>query len=208
VESYSVIEERARPVWEKVLSLIGYFDLDPNRALDIILDVFSQHLTTHWAFFLALLSFSPWKGAYRRPVPEDKDDSMRVDIPAGSFNGKTLDEILSIVEENALSSCLPKQSEESRLMAKVLGFKFTHYQVRTTQGCYEPSNSFKGIVSSEDTPRSLYLTAALLIREGFITLEDLYPHVRWFCFQRNPKLTLLFSLPLRTKIWRVCTKNI
>ena len=31
---------------------------------------------------------------------------------------------------------------------------------------------------AEQTPRSLYLTAALLIREGFISLEDLYPHVR------------------------------
>lgn len=29
----------------------------------------------------------------------------------------------------------------------------------------------------EVAPKSLYLTAAVLIREGFITLEDLYPHV-------------------------------
>src|SRR4051812_29239474 len=69
-EAYGVIEERARPVWEKVISLIGYFDSDPNRALDVILDVLSQHLTTHYTFFLALLSFSPWSGSYRRPVPE------------------------------------------------------------------------------------------------------------------------------------------
>src|ERR1700761_2369830 len=30
----------------------------------------------------------------------------------------------------------------------------------------------------EPTPKNLYLTAAILIREGFITLEDLYPHVK------------------------------
>ena len=30
----------------------------------------------------------------------------------------------------------------------------------------------------DSVPRNLYLTAAILIREGFITLEDLYPHVR------------------------------
>lgn len=29
----------------------------------------------------------------------------------------------------------------------------------------------------QPTPPNLYLTAAVLIREGFITLEDLYPHV-------------------------------
>lgn len=32
----------------------------------------------------------------------------------------------------------------------------------------------------ESPPRNLYLTAAILIREGFIALEDLYPHVRKF----------------------------
>ena len=30
----------------------------------------------------------------------------------------------------------------------------------------------------DGVPRNLYLTAAILIRAGFITLEDLYPHVR------------------------------
>lgn len=31
-------------------------------------------------------------------------------------------------------------------------------------------------------PRNLYLTAAILIRAGFVTLEDLYPHVRTLVF--------------------------
>ncbi|TFY81790.1 hypothetical protein EWM64_g2223 [Hericium alpestre] len=96
-ESFEVVAARVRPVWERVVSLIGYFDLDPNRALDVILDVFSVHLTTHWSFFIVLL-----------------------------------------------------------------GFKFRHYQSPEV---------------TETTPRHLYLTAALLIREGFITLEDLYPHI-------------------------------
>lgn len=45
----------------------------------------------------------------------------------------------------------------------------------------------QGLEVSEPAPRNLYLTAALLIREGFITVEDLYPHVRpvhcttWIC---------------------------
>jgi len=44
---------------ESYASLNGYFDLVPNRALDIILDVLSQHLATHYTFPLTLLSFSP-----------------------------------------------------------------------------------------------------------------------------------------------------
>jgi hypothetical protein len=31
---------------------------------------------------------------------------------------------------------------------------------------------------TEPTPKNLYMTAAILIREGFITLEDLYPHLK------------------------------
>lgn len=31
----------------------------------------------------------------------------------------------------------------------------------------------------EPSPQNLHLTAAILIREGFVSLEELYPHVRW-----------------------------
>lgn len=37
---------------------------------------------------------------------------------------------------------------------------------------------FKTPELCDTVPRNLYLTAAILIRAGFITLEDLYPHVR------------------------------
>ncbi|KAF9045967.1 hypothetical protein BDZ89DRAFT_1155277 [Hymenopellis radicata] len=155
-ESLSAIENRARPVWAKIISLIGYFDLDPNRALDIILDIFSTHLTTHYTFFLALLSFSPWAGSYHRK----ESAAMSVDPDPASFEGKSLDEILQL--------CSPKSNSEGstdnspRILAQVLGFKFAYY-------C-SPA-------ASESTPRNLYLTAALLIHENFITLEDLYPHL-------------------------------
>ncbi len=62
LEPQSIVPERVQPIWKRIVSLIGYFDLDPNRALDVILDLFSAYLTTHWSFFLVLLSLSPWKG--------------------------------------------------------------------------------------------------------------------------------------------------
>nr|GAT53854.1 predicted protein [Mycena chlorophos] len=155
-ETYASIHERARPVWEKVISLVGYFDLDPNRALDIILDVLSVHLVSHYSFFLALLSYSPWAASYRRP----SDANMPVDPPPTSlYKGKTLDEVLSLAhpEPSQVSVNAPP-----RVMAQVVGFKFAYYQSPDVP---------------ESTPRNLYLTAAILIREGFITLEDLYPHL-------------------------------
>ncbi len=122
-ESLSAIEDRARPVWAKIISLIGYFDLDPNRALDIILDIFSTHLTTHHTFFVALLSFSPWAGSYHHKESE----AMSVDDESMSFEGKSLDEILRL--------CSPKSTFEGpsdnspRILAQVLGFKFAYYCV-------------------------------------------------------------------------------
>jgi THO complex subunit 2 len=132
VESYASIEDRARQVWEKVISLIGYFDLDPNRALDIILDVLSVNVATHYMFFLALLSFSPWTGLYRRPRMSAVS-RMAVDPVTEQFGDKSLDEVLQIAETNASDQSTPllenDSGTESRVLAQVLGFKFSHYQV-------------------------------------------------------------------------------
>ncbi|KAG7448931.1 uncharacterized protein BT62DRAFT_653210 [Guyanagaster necrorhizus] len=157
-ERWSAIEERARPVWEKIISLIGYFDLDPIRALDIILDVLSTHLATHYTFFIALLSFSPWAGSYRNHSGEA---SMSVDGSESRYKGKTLQEVLSLANPRSNSETPPADQKPS-VLAQVLGFKFVYYA---------------GPDVSEPTPRNLYLTSALLIRENFITLEDLYPHL-------------------------------
>ncbi|THV05422.1 hypothetical protein K435DRAFT_647314 [Dendrothele bispora CBS 962.96] len=148
IEPFSVTLERARPVWEKVHGIIGYFDLDLNRALDIILDVLSVHLSTHYSFFIALLSFSPW----RRPESFEDVTPMSTDPVPEQYAGKSLDEILSLARHRPPQT----DTEGSRVLAQVLGFKFTYYQV---------------------PPKDLYSTAALLIREGFIRLEDLYSHL-------------------------------
>ncbi|KAF7355034.1 THO complex subunit 2 [Mycena sanguinolenta] len=160
VESYTSIEDRARPVWEKVISLIGYFDLDPNRALDMILDVLSVHLVTHYSFFLALLSFSPWAASYRRPTMDNDDVNMNVDQTPDLYKGKSLDDVLTLADRRRHE--VKTQGGSPRVMSQVLGFKFAYYQAPDV---------------AEPTPKNLYMTAAILIREGFITLEDLYPHV-------------------------------
>lgn len=164
-ESFASIQERARAVWAKVMSLIGYFDLDPNRALDIILDVLTVNLATHYHFFLSLLSFSPWVGSYKRPTDVKPETSMVVDPVTEVYAGRTLDEVLKLAESlppgNADSTSGTDKSG-SQVLAQVLGFKFAHYQFPD---------------ANEQSQRSVYLTAAILIREGFITLDDLYPHL-------------------------------
>ncbi|KAL7282472.1 hypothetical protein ACG7TL_003943 [Trametes sanguinea] len=158
-EPIETIEARARPTWERILGLIGYFDLDPNRALDIILDVFSVHLATHHTFFVALLSFSPWGRRSRGGV---KQEDMAVEPDPARYRGKTLMEVLRVAEADA-GACLDDiDTSNARVLAQVLGFKFRYYQSPDV---------------TETTPRNLYLMTAILIREGFLRLEDLYPHV-------------------------------
>ncbi|KAI0375719.1 hypothetical protein BV20DRAFT_1059341 [Pilatotrama ljubarskyi] len=158
-EPVEVIEARARPTWERTLGLIGYFDLDPNRVLDIILDVFSVHLATHHSFFISLLSFSPWGGRRRRNL---KQEEMAVESDPARFKGKSLTDVLKIAEAEAGAQLDDVDSSNARVLAQVLGFKYTFYQSPDV---------------AETTPRNLYLMTAILIREGFLRLEDLYPHI-------------------------------
>jgi THO complex subunit 2 len=126
----TISPERVQPIWKRILSLIGYFDLDPNRALDVILDLFSAYLTTHWSFFLVLLSLSPWKG--QRELPwgtEEKSEPMMEEAGSSKFKGRSLDDVLSVAESTGVSKP-PLVQSTPRVMAQVLGFKFRHYQVR------------------------------------------------------------------------------
>ncbi len=126
----SISPECVQPIWKRILSLIGYFDLDPNRALDVILDLFSAYLTTHWSFFLVLLSLSPWKGQRELPwVIEEKSEPMEEEADSSKFKGKSLDEVLSMAESTGVSKP-PLVQSTPRVMAQVLGFKFRYYQVR------------------------------------------------------------------------------
>jgi THO complex subunit 2 len=112
VDEESTVIERAKIAWKKVLGLIGYFDLDPNRALDIVLDMFISHVATHHAFFLALLRHSPWCRSARR------------NEPSASMEGLAFEQILQAHEE---FSC--REGNESPICAQIIGFKFAHYQV-------------------------------------------------------------------------------
>lgn len=129
VESAASIEDRARIAWDKIMGLIGYFDLDPNRALDVILDVLTVNITTHYTFFLSLLSFSPWVGSMKHAMV---DVCMSPAPSLEQYRGKSLDEVLEIAEALSPScKCLRSapSGPESRVLAQVLGFKFAYYQV-------------------------------------------------------------------------------
>ncbi|KAJ3190353.1 THO complex subunit 2 [Gaertneriomyces sp. JEL0708] len=55
------VEQQAELMMTNISSLIGYFDLDPNRVLDVILDLFTANIAEQWDFFVRLLEKSPWR---------------------------------------------------------------------------------------------------------------------------------------------------
>lgn len=71
---------------------------------------------------MALLSFSPWAGSY---TPSTSGHQATVSEP-GRYKGKSLDEVLLLAEGDT-----PRSNGGSRVLAQVLGFKFSHYQVST-----------------------------------------------------------------------------
>lgn len=56
------VEVRVKEIVPNIASLVGYFDIDPNRVLDMILDLFIANIADHWDFFVKLLEASPWRG--------------------------------------------------------------------------------------------------------------------------------------------------
>lgn len=135
VEPQETIDTRAGLAWERVVGLIGYFDLDPNRALDVILDVFSVNIAAHYSFFLSFLAHSPWSSPiHHRPTPNNEDEPMSNSSSSGQYNDKDLDEVLFIAETSSGYPSSRKQVRTSaggRVLAQVLGFKFSYYKVRT-----------------------------------------------------------------------------
>ena len=132
VESITALNARAAAAWEKVVALIGYFDLDANRVLDIILDIFSVNITTHWQFFLALLSYSQWSGESDFLKYQGSPENTPLDQKVDQYRGKSLDEILEIAESSAKGYTMTRKSESNgkpKVLAQVLGFKFAYYLV-------------------------------------------------------------------------------
>lgn len=149
-----------------MVSLIGHFDLDPNRALDVFLDIFATHLATHYAFFLALLSLSPWAPITSSEASPPSSDGTRFDNVLANA------ELLS-------DSAPPDLKAPNDVLAQVLGFKFTHYKVNDLSSIsLDELTVLQHLETADNIPMSLYFLAALLIREGYLSLEALFPHVR------------------------------
>lgn len=122
--------------------------MDPNRALDIVLDVFIAHVSTHYAFFLALLRQSPWCRKHpdaRRNSNEnlttsshnlasERDNASKLSSKMdglSSTDGPTQKDTFENVLRSLDDGSDVDAGSSAPICAQVIGFKFVHYQVRS-----------------------------------------------------------------------------
>jgi THO complex subunit 2 len=212
--SAEVVED----AFEKVKGLIGTFDLDVGRVLDITLDVFAAVLIKHYRFFIKLLRVSSWWP--RNGETESTGTATCAGLPtwalpsSAGWTSTEDDEELSrqqrttrdtafwararevgldaffelggrqIVSAEAKQRIFSGEAQDSELdadrqwieetgtfppsgnrtAAQLLGFKLRFYASEARD-------------KSDILPANLIYLTALLIKIGFLSLRDLYPHL-------------------------------
>lgn len=210
--------EHVEDAFERVKGLIGTFDLDVGRVLDITLDVFAALLIKQYKFFVKFLRVSSWwpknplqsgvtemEGLPKWALPgsdlpvsppgveDEKFISNRIQrdtafwARAREFGLDAFFELggRKAVDSESKKRILNKKGESeveldadrkwieetgtlppsgNRIAAQLLGFKLRYYASTARN---------KG----ENLPANLIYLAALLIKIGFISLRDLYPHL-------------------------------
>lgn len=243
---YFTTSNNEEPTWnaaaaafQRVKALIGAFDLDVGRALDVTLDVFANLMIRHYRFFVKFMRASSWwpeeksyenlewetlgieslprwaqpgASGYQHTekdvveiteLCEERDRKFwqRVrEVGLEAFfelggrritkggvtleSGESVAERLEKIEKErgmrdgskpedmteavfnkewmAVTKTLPPPG--NRVAAQLLGFKLRFY----ASSARDPEDRF---------PENLVFLAALLIKIGFISLRDLYPHL-------------------------------
>lgn len=133
-------------VYRQLEALIGSFNLDANRVLDITLDVFAEHVVSHHAFFIDLLRASQW-APHQVALPENDQDTDEVI------------ERLNARERSRAPDDLAYDTDTgSHAVANLMGHKFAESQRADAAA---PSEK-------------LYLAAAVLIWNGLLHWEHLW----------------------------------
>ena len=214
--------ENVEDTVERVKAMIGAFDLDVGRTLDVVLDVFGAVLVKQCRFFIKFLRASPW---WPRSLACGADGGKiaHVDsLPQWALPGSTAwhltddqrDDVAQLIEDRdklfwnrarevgmqafyelgrervsmqghyteisthkegdtdsedvmeqwiSQTGTLPPQG--NRDAAQLLGFKLRFY------------SSSEARTENDVLPENIVQLAALLIKVGFISLKDLYPHI-------------------------------
>ncbi|KAJ3003193.1 UNVERIFIED_CONTAM: THO complex subunit 2, partial [Siphonaria sp. JEL0065] len=88
---------KVKSVLQHITSLIGYFDLNPNKVLDVILDVFIANVVDHWDFFVELLNQSHWQPVKTtKTITKPTGIESTIELVEGSVHDVTPPQLLWI----------------------------------------------------------------------------------------------------------------
>ena len=196
---------------EKVKAMIGAFDLDVGRSLDVVLDVFSAVLVKQCRFFVKFLRSSPWwprssltkksptltglplwalpgssewhlTEEQKQLISEDttvRDEAFWSDVQergikafyalGGTRPSREQVERASSSGDESLTQWIQETgtlpAPGNRDAAQLLGFKLRFYSSSPARD------------ETDVLPDNLIYLSALLIKIGFVSLTDLYPHI-------------------------------
>lgn len=198
---------------EKVKAMIGAFDLDVGRSLDVVLDVFGAVLVKQFRFFVKFLRASPW---WPRQTAIARKAAAIGGLPLWALPGST---DWHLTEEQRQFIATETEARDSLFwpVARQQGLKAFHLlgrsQVSQEQidraseasgddlwaqwvretGTTPPLGNrdaaqllgfklrfYSSSAARDETdvlPDNLIYLSALLIKIGFISLKDLYPHI-------------------------------
>ncbi|KAK5219415.1 THO2 plays a role in transcriptional elongation [Exophiala xenobiotica] len=198
---------------EKVKAMIGAFDLDVGRSLDVVLDVFGAVLVKQFRFFVKFLRASPW---WPRPALQSKANPSLAGLPLWALPGSS-DWHLTEEQKDMVAAQTQARDEDFWPQAREKGLQAFHLLGRAgvTQEQIDSASAAAGddlmaqwtretgIVpppgnrdaaqllgfklrfyssspardETDVLPDNLIYLSALLIKIGFISLKDLYPHI-------------------------------
>lgn len=207
--------EMAEQTFERVKALIGTFDLDVGRVLDVTLDVAAAVLIKQFKFFVKFLRISSW---WPRPLAKGTSSFYIGGLPTWAnpdytqWNTSEEDEISNEKNKLLRDTSFWERAREVHLSAffELGGRELTHVNTNQQKGANDdtvgdleqqwtqetktlpPQGNrvaaqllgFKLLFYYGDLrdkadvlPANLLYLAALLIKIGFISLTDLYPHL-------------------------------
>lgn len=108
-------KRRATRVWHQVRSLIGDFGLAPIRVYDLIMEVASCLIATHWRFFLDLLGEAGFKSRDASQIANPRKDELY-----------------------RIEHCLDTDPEDDQTLAKALSFRLKWYKVPPASQTADP----------------------------------------------------------------------
>ena len=145
-----------------VFSVIGHFDLEPNRALDLILDAFEQQ-PFNFSFIELIRRFRHenvahilgFKFAHYHPKDNGQQTAAAIDSKSSPRGESSANNIASSASSSSGGLVHGENSEQGAQSQQTTA-------AAAAAGC---------------TPTALYVLTAVLIMHGIVTLEEILPYL-------------------------------